>query len=111
MLVVLKTGNKQYRVSEGNFIDIEKLDAKEGEKIIFDEILLAEDDSGGILVGRPKVDGVIVEAEVMREFRSEKVMIFKFRKRKNSRTKGGHRQQKMRVKITSITFSNQSKEA
>jgi large subunit ribosomal protein L21 len=111
MFVVLRTGGKQYMVSEGNFVDIEKLDVEEGDRVIFDDILMAKDDNGIVLIGRPRVEGMTVEAEVLKKYRSKKVTIFKFRRRKNSRTKGGHRQSKVRVKITSIRFPNHAREA
>ncbi|MDR1494484.1 MAG: 50S ribosomal protein L21 [Rickettsiales bacterium] len=111
MFAVLRTGNKQYTVSEGNFIDVEKLDAEEGGKVLFGDILLVEDAEGRVLVGKPKVVGVTVEAEVIKNHRDKKVMIFKMRRRKNSRTMGGHRQSKTRVRITSIVFSNYPGEA
>ncbi|MDR1425421.1 MAG: 50S ribosomal protein L21 [Rickettsiales bacterium] len=111
MFVVLKTGNKQYTVSEGNFINIEQMDVEEGAKIVFDDILLVKNKDGTVLVGRPKVEGVTVEADVLKKYRDEKVTIFKFRRRKNSRTKGGHRQFKMKIKVTAIKFPNQSEEA
>ena len=102
MFVILETGSKQYRVSEGNTIRVEKLEAKDGDKIILDNILFFQDDNNSVLVGKPKLDNVVVEAEVLRNYKDEKVIIFKKRRRKNSRRKNGHRQPKTELKILSI---------
>lgn len=102
MFVVLETGSKQYRVSEGNTIKVEKLEANEGDKVIIDNILFYQNDNGETLIGKPKLDNVVVEAEVLRNYKDEKVIIFKKRRRKNSRRKNGHRQLKTELKILSI---------
>lgn len=102
MFVVLETGSKQYRVSEGNTIKVEKLEANEGDKVIIDNILFCQNDNGETLIGKPKLDNVVVEAEVLRNYKDEKVIIFKKRRRKNSRRKNGHRQLKTELKILSI---------
>ena len=102
MFVVLETGSKQYRVSEGNTIKVDKLEANEGDKVIIDNILFYQNDNGETLIGKPKLDNVVVEAEVLRNYKDEKVIIFKKRRRKNSRRKNGHRQLKTELKILSI---------
>lgn len=102
MFVILETGGKQYRVSEGNTINVEKIDAKEGDKIILDKILFVQKDNGEIIVGQPMVKNAKVEAEVVENYREEKVIIFKKRRRKNSRRKNGHRQEKTELKILNI---------
>lgn len=102
MFVILETGGKQYRVSEGNTIDVEKVDAKEGDKVVLDKILFVQKDNGEIVVGQPMVENAKVEAEVVENYREEKVIIFKKRRRKNSRRKNGHRQEKTELKILNI---------
>lgn len=102
MFVILETGGKQYRVSEGNTIDVEKIDAKEGDKVVLDKILFVQKDNGEIIVGQPMVENAKVEAEVVENYREEKVIIFKKRRRKNSRRKNGHRQEKTELKILNI---------
>ena len=105
MFVILETGGKQYRVSEGNTLSVEKLDANEGEKIILDKILFVQKDNGEIMVGQPVVENVKVEAEVVENYREEKIIIFKKRRRKNSKRKNGHRQEKTELKILSIKLA------
>ena len=102
MFVILETGGKQYRVSEGNTINVEKLGADEGNKVILNKVLFVQKDNGEIIVGQPVVENVEVEAEVVENYREDKVIIFKKRKRKNSRRKNGHRQEKTYLKILNI---------
>lgn len=102
MFVILETGNKQYRVTEGNTIKVEKIESNEGDKIILDNVLLLQKDSGETLVGKPNLDNVSVEAEVLKNYKDKKVIIFKKRRRKNSRRKNGHRQFRTELKILSI---------
>jgi large subunit ribosomal protein L21 len=110
MFAVLETGGRQYTVSEGNSLDIGELGLEKGSRVLFEKILMAEDASGRLFVGKPEVAGVTVEAEVLENFRERKVTIFKMRRRKNSRTGGGHRQPKTRVRITSLVFSSNNAE-
>ena len=105
MFVILETGGKQYRVSEGNTINVEKLDANEGDKVVLSNILFVQKDNGEIIVGQPTVENVEVEAEVVENYREEKVIIFKKRRRKNSRRKNGHRQEKTELKILNIKLA------
>ncbi len=105
MFVIVETGGKQYRVSEGNTIDVEKIDANEGDKIVLDTVLFLQKDNEEIEVGQPTLENVSVEAEVVKQYRDEKVIIFKKRRRKNSRRKNCHRQEKTQLKITNIKVS------
>lgn len=105
MFAILETGGKQYRVSEGNTIDVELIDANEGEKIVINEVLFIQKDNKEIMVGKPLLENVSVEAEVISQYRDEKVIIFKKRRRKNSRRKNGHRQYKTQLKILNIKIS------
>ena len=102
MFVIIETGGKQYRVSVGNTIDVEKIEAEQGDKIVLNNVLFLGKDNGEILVGQPQLDNVSVEAEVLENYKDTKVIIFKKRRRKNSRRKNGHRQLKSQLKILNI---------
>lgn len=98
---VIKTGGKQYRVSVGDKLDVEKLEVEEGSDVTFDNVLLAgEGDS--VRIGSPFVTGATVVARVLNQFKGEKVIAFKFRRRKGYHRKKGHRQFQTKVEITSI---------
>jgi large subunit ribosomal protein L21 len=102
MFVVLKSGGKQYKVSEGNKIDVENLNLNEGDKIVLDNVLFFQQDNGEVLIGRPVLDNIKVEAEIVKNYKDNKVLIFKKRRRKNSQRLNGHRQRKTALKILSI---------
>lgn len=99
MYAIIKTGGKQYRVSEGETLRVEKLVAEDG-KVRFNEVLLVGGES--LKVGAPLVAGASVEADVVAEGRAKKVLIFKKRRRKGYHKKQGHRQSYTEIKITSI---------
>lgn len=101
MYAVIKTGGKQYRVSEGQKLRVEKLPGSAGDKITFGEVLLVSGDSPKI--GQPLVKGASVAAEITAQARGEKLIVFKFKRRKNYRRKNGHRQLYTELKITGIT--------
>lgn len=101
MYAVIATGGKQYRVSEGAVLRVEKLDADEGASIEFDRVLLVGD-GDSVSVGKPFVDGGKVQATVMSQGKARKVEVLKFRRRKNYRRTKGHRQDFTQVKITGI---------
>jgi large subunit ribosomal protein L21 len=101
MYAVIKTGGKQYRVSEGQILRVEKLDGNAGDAVTFQEVLLVGGESTKI--GRPTVPGAQVSAQIMAQDRAKKVVIFKFRRRKNYRRKTGHRQPFTELKITGIS--------
>ncbi len=101
MYAVIETGGKQYRVQEGDVLRIEKLDVEVGEKAIFDKVLLVSND-GEVTVGSPFVDGVKVEASVMDQNKARKIIIYKYKAKKNQRKKQGHRQPYTEVKIETI---------
>ena len=98
---VIKTGGKQYKVSANDTIRIEKLDDKAGKKFEFKEVLLTTDNTT-TEIGSPMIDGAYVEAELLKQARNDKVIIFKKRRRQNSRRKRGHRQHVSIVKILKI---------
>ncbi len=103
MYAILKTGGKQYRVTEGDVISVEKLDVASGEKVVFDEILVVSKD-GELQVGAPVVTGAKVEGTVVQQGKAKKVIVFKYKPKKDYRKKQGHRQPFTRVKIESINF-------
>lgn len=103
MKAVIRTGGKQYLVSEGDVLDIEKVDSKSGQ-IAFGEVLLVTDEDGKELkIGDPIIKGAKVEAEVVGQMKAAKVVAFKMKRRKNYRRKVGHRQQFTRIKITKVS--------
>lgn len=102
MYAVIKSGGKQYRVEEGQTLKLEKLEIPTGETIEFDEVLLvAEGDD--FTVGAPLVEGAKVSAEIVDHGRAKKINIIKFRRRKHSMKRQGHRQWFTEVKITGIS--------
>jgi len=102
MYAVIKTGGKQYKVSEGETLKIEKLAAEVGGTVAFDDVLLVAD-GDDIKVGTPLVEGGKVNATVVSHGRGKKVMIIKFKRRKHYRKQAGHRQAYTEVQITGIS--------
>jgi len=98
---VIRTGGKQYRVSEGETLRVEKLPGDVGSSITFGEVLLLGGDS--LKVGLPLVSGASVTGTIVAQDRAKKIIVFKMRRRKNYRRKNGHRQWYTEVKITGIT--------
>ncbi len=101
MYAVILTGGKQYRVKEGDVLAVEKLDLEPGRKAQFDRILLIED-GGAVQVGTPVLDNAMVLGLVLENFKDEKVIVFKKKRRKQFRRTRGHRQQLSKVRITKI---------
>ncbi len=108
MYAVIKSGGKQHRVTEGETLKLEKIEAATGDTIQFDEVLLVTD-GDTVTIGTPVVEGAAVSAEVISHGRSEKVRIIKFRRRKHSMKRQGHRQWYTEVKITDIAASGAKK--
>ena len=101
MYAIIETGGKQYKVSQGDVVFIEKLDAEENAEITFDKVLMAgEGDS--VKVGTPTVEGATVSAKVLKNGKAKKVVIFKMKRKKNERKRKGHRQPYTKVEITAI---------
>jgi large subunit ribosomal protein L21 len=98
---IIKTGGKQYRVAVGDTLDIEKLELAEGETATFDQVL-AHGEGDSITVGSPTISGATVQGKVVSQYRGEKLIIFKFRRRKGFHKKKGHRQSITKVEITAI---------
>ncbi len=101
MYAIVSTGGKQYKVAEGDIIDIEKLEAEEGQTVTFNEVLFLND--GKKAVTDPEaLAKVSVEGEVLKQYRDKKVIVFKFRRRKRYRRTRGHRQYLTKVRITKV---------
>jgi large subunit ribosomal protein L21 len=107
MYAVIETGGKQYRVEVGTELEVELLDAEPGKTVTLDRVLLiADGDEASI--GQPLVDGAAVSAEVLRQIRGEKLIVFKYRPKARSRVKKGHRQELTVLRINDITFGGKS---
>lgn len=103
MFAIIKTGGKQYRVSAGSIIQVEKIDGNGGDIVSFKDVLMVGD-GGKISVGSPLINGASVSAEVLEQKRDKKVIIFKKIRRHNYRRKNGHRQHLSVVKIKEIVL-------
>jgi large subunit ribosomal protein L21 len=101
MYAIFRSGDKQFRAEPGKTVRVPTLDAEIGDSITFDEVLLAGGDDG-TQVGAPTVSGASVTAEVVRHGKDKKVIIFKWKRRKNYRRKQGHRQKFTEVRIDEI---------
>jgi len=108
MIAVVETGGKQYEVSPGSIIRTEKLKAKEGEEVILDKVLMVKEDDSEVLVGNPLIAKARVTAEVMKQDRAKKIIVFKFKRRKNYHRKYGHRQAFTELKIKEIQSGEKS---
>ena len=100
MYAIIRTGVKQYNVSVGDEVLVEKLNAEVGEEVSFEVLMLADD--SGIKIGTPVVEGVSAKAEVVEHGKGKKVIVFKYKPKKNYRKKQGHRQPYTMVKIKAI---------
>ncbi|MFV9510887.1 50S ribosomal protein L21 [Tepidibacillus sp. LV47] len=101
MYAIIKTGGKQYKVQEGDTIYIEKLPVNEGETVQFDEVLMLVKDDG-IVVGTPTVANATVTGKVEKHGKGKKIIVFKYKAKKNYRRKKGHRQPYTKVVIEKI---------
>ena len=101
MYAIIATGGKQYKVAEGDIINVEKLGVEAGESVVFDQVLAVSD--GDLKVGTPTVTGAKVTASVVCEGKAKKVIVYKYKRKSGYHKKNGHRQQFTKVKIESIT--------
>ena len=102
---IIETGGKQYKVSASNILKVEKLDIKKGNKVEFKKVLLVNDDKT-VEIGDPTVSGAVVEGMLLDNNKDRKVIVFKKRRRQNSRKRYGHRQPLSKVQITKIMSKN-----
>ncbi len=105
MYAIVETGGKQYRVKPGDVLDIERVDGELESEIRFDRVL-AVSDGGGLRIGTPIVDGAVVTGKVLDHGRRDKIVVFKYKRRKNYRRKRGHRQWFTRVQVEEIQAGN-----
>jgi large subunit ribosomal protein L21 len=101
MYAVFKTGGKQYRVAQGDRLQVEKLPGNVGDNVTFDEVLLLGGEA--LKIGKPLLSGAKVQAKITGQLLGKKIIVFKFRRRKNYRRKSGHRQPYTALEITGIT--------
>jgi large subunit ribosomal protein L21 len=104
MYAIIKTGGKQYKVAEGDSIFVEKLDIEEGKEVTFDEVILVSDGKD-VKVGTPLVKGAKVVAKVEKHGKEKKVVTFKYKPKKHSHSKYGHRQPYTKVEVEKIELS------
>lgn len=102
MFAIIETGSKQYKVSAGDKIKVEKLNPK-GDTVKFSNVLLVGTSESDLKVGKPFVSGAVVEAKVVREGKADKIIVFKFHHKSRYRKKRGHRQPFTELEITKIT--------
>lgn len=100
MYAVIQTGGKQYRVNQGDVIYVEKLEADIDETVKFDVLMVGGDD--GIKVGKPLLEGATVQGKVLGQGKGKKIVVFKYKAKKNIRKKQGHRQPFTKVEITAV---------
>ena len=101
MYAVIKTGGKQYRVQQGDVIFVEKIDSQADEAVTFEEVLLVND-GDQTRIGAPTVAGAKVEGKVLGQVNGQKIVVYKYKAKKNERKKQGHRQPYTKVEITAI---------
>ena len=101
MYAIIETGGKQYRVQNGDRIAVEKLNVEDGQQVVFDKVLVAGE-GADVKVGTPYLDGVTVEGTAVESGKGKKVIIFKYKAKKDYRKKQGHRQPYTLVEITSV---------
>ena len=103
MFAVIETGGKQYKVNEGDVIFVEKLNAEEGDKVVFDKVLAVSSDNG-FKSGKPTIEGATVSATVVKNGKGKKIYVITYKPKKNEKRKIGHRQPYTKVQIDSIAL-------
>jgi len=101
MYAIIETGGKQYRVQEGDILKIEKLEGAAGDKLILNQVLMVKDDNG-TRIGTPTVNAAQVTVVVIEQGREKKIVVYKYKRRKNYRRKQGHRQAYTKVIVEKI---------
>src|SRR5205823_5474307 len=108
MYAIVETGGKQYRVKPGDTVAVERLAGEPGETLDLDRVLLVAGTGGSARVGSPGVAGAVVRAEVVEQFRGEKIIVFRYKSKVRYRRKTGHRQSLTRLRITDILVDGES---
>ena len=104
MFAIITTGGKQYKVTEGDIIFIEKLGAEEGSEVVFEQVNAISNDNG-FVAGTPTVEGASVTAKVLAQGKNKKIYVMKYKAKKNEKKKIGHRQPYTKVEITAIQYN------
>jgi large subunit ribosomal protein L21 len=99
---IIEDGSHQFRVREGDRIRVDRRDGQPGDELVFSKVLLITGEDGHATIGAPAVDGAQVVGKIVNQFRAKKIIIQKFRRRKNVRRRNGHRQPYTMVQITSV---------
>ncbi len=102
MYAIIQTGGKQYRVSPGDILRVERLPGERGEAVVLDQVLLVADGED-LKVGQPLVAGASVKGEILRQGKGKKILVFKKKRRKNYRRRQGHRQLYTALQVKEIT--------
>ena len=105
---VIRTGGKQYRVTPGQRLVVERLDGQRGDEIAFDDVLLVRGDDGEVAVGAPTLDGASVKAEIAEQKRARKIPVFKYKSKTRYRRLRGHRQQETHLRVSEISLGDRS---
>lgn len=103
MFAIVKTGGKQYKVKKNSVIEVEKIEGQAGATVKLEEVLMIGESSKASFIGTPVVKGAVVTAEITGQFRDDKIIVFKKKRRQNYRRKNGHRQNLTELKILDIT--------
>lgn len=111
MYAIIESCGKQYKVTEGDLVFFEKLDSEVGKKVTFDKVVLVGETEGKVQIGNPYVKGIKVEGKVVSHGKGKKIIVFKYKAKKNYRRKQGHRQPYTKVEITGIKTSTVKKTA
>lgn len=106
MYAIIETGGKQYKVSPGDMLTVEKLDVEEGEEVVFDKVLMLKSNEGKSVIGTPYLEDIKVKGIVLEQFRGKKIIVFKYRPKKHYRRKRGHRQYLTKVQIVEVTYGS-----
>ena len=101
MYAVIETGGKQHKVTEGEILRVEKIDAEVGTEITFDKVMMVKKDDT-VMIGKPYVDNASVTAEIVEQGKHKKIIVFKYKRKKNYQRKKGHRQQYTALRIKAI---------
>ncbi|MCJ7497843.1 MAG: 50S ribosomal protein L21 [candidate division Zixibacteria bacterium] len=109
MYAIMESGGLQFKIEEGAKIKIPKLEAKPGDEVVFDKVLLISQEEKEPLIGMPYLENAKITAEVLSTGKGKKVLIYKFKKRVKYRRKRGHRQEYTEIKINKINLSKKSK--
>ena len=104
MYAIIQTGGKQYRVSPGDVLRVERLPGERGEEVVLDQVLMVNDDQE-LKVGQPLVENASVRSQILRQGKAKKILVYKKKRRKNYRRKQGHRQLYTALQIQEILFS------